>query len=150
MSSFEVPQVRDLPGNGAGPVFLEPWHAEAFSLVVTLHRQGAFGWNEWVELFSDTLRDVPAESGESVESAHYRRWLLTLESIVARKRLASVEEMTQRKEEWRHAYLHTPHGEPMELRRPPAAIELHESQHHSHAAHPAPIAVSPSRHSGTV
>ena len=70
--------------------------------------------------FADTLRDVPAESGESVEAAYYRRWLLALETIVARKSLASVEEMAQRKEEWRHAYLRTPHGLPVELKKGPA------------------------------
>ena len=148
MTSVEAPQVRDLPGNGAGPVFLEPWHAEVFSLVVALHRQGAFGWSEWVELFSDTLSNVPAESGESVEAAYYRRWLFALESIVARKSLASVEEMTQRKEEWRHAYLRTPHGQPVELKKPPTAIKARESQHHRHAARPAPIAVSGPRLNG--
>jgi len=140
-----VPEGLDIPGNGAGPVFLEPWHAEVFSLAVTLHRQGAISWGEWTELFADTLRDVPAEGGESVEAAYYRRWLLALETIVASKCLASVEEMAQRKEEWRLAYLRTPHGLPVELKKRAEATEPHESHDHRHASRPAPIAVSPSR-----
>ena len=148
MTALEVSEALDIPGNGAGPVFLEPWHAEVFSLAVTLHRQGAFTWSDWAKLSADTLRDVPAGSGESVEAAYYRRWLLALETIVARKSLASVEEMARRKEEWRLAYLRTPHGLPVELKKRPA-IEPHQTHNHSHdrrqASRPAPIAISPSR-----
>ncbi|MGB7098936.1 MAG: nitrile hydratase accessory protein [Xanthobacteraceae bacterium] len=126
-------------------MFLEPWHAEAFSLVVALNRQGAVSWSEWTELFAATLRDIPAESGESVEAAYYRRWLLALEKLVARKGLASVAEIAQRKEEWRDAYLHTPHGRPVELKRSVDAAGLHRHHDHSHATRPVPIAVSPAR-----
>jgi nitrile hydratase accessory protein len=145
MTEPDALQLPDPPGREAGPVFLEPWHAEVFSLAVALHRHGAFSWSEWVELFAGTLRDVPADNEESIEAAYYRRWLLALESLVARTGLASVEEMAQRKEEWRHANLRTPHGQPVELKRPAGAAELHRNQDHVHAARPAPIAVSPSR-----
>ncbi len=143
MNEPETPRLSDLPGQEAGPVFLEPWHAEAFSLAVALNRQGAFSWSEWAELFAAALREVPAESGESVEAAYYRRWLLALEKLVARKGLASVAEMAQRKEEWRDAYLHTPHGHPIELKRPVGAVGLDRDHNHIHEARPGPIAVSP-------
>ncbi len=143
MNERETRQLSEPPGHEAGPVFLEPWHAEAFSLAVALNRQGAFSWSEWTDLFAATLREVPAESSESVEAAYYRRWLLALERLVARKGLASVAEMARRKEEWRHAYLRTPHGHPVELKRPIRAGELRKD--HFHAARPGPIAVSPSR-----
>ncbi len=81
MNQPDTPQPFDLPVHEAGPVFLEPWHAEAFSLTVALNQQGAFSWSEWAELFAATLREIPAESGESVEAAYYRRWLLALESL---------------------------------------------------------------------
>ena len=145
MTEPDAPQLPDLPGHDAGPVFLEPWHAEVFSLAVALNRHGAFSWSEWVELFAGTLRDIPAESEESIEAAYYRRWLLALESLVAGKGLASVEEMAQRKEEWRQAYLCTPHGQPVELKRPIGAAESHRDHDHVYAARYAPIAVSPSR-----
>jgi len=145
MNESETPQLSDLTGHEAGAVFLEPWHAEAFSLAVALNRQGAFSWSEWTELFAVTLREVPAESGENVEAAYYRRWLLALESLVARKGLASVAEMAQRKEEWRNAYLHTPHGHPVELKHPVDGAELHRDHDHSHPAGRGPIAVSQPR-----
>jgi nitrile hydratase accessory protein len=147
-------EVPAMPGNEGGPVFLEPWHAEVFSLAVALHRQEAFAWSEWVEHFSGILREVPAEKDESVEAAYYRRWLLALESLVARKCLASVEEMARRKEAWRQAYLRTPHGQPVALKSEPGVIAPHRQQplarghagdDHEGAARPGPVAVSPSR-----
>jgi nitrile hydratase accessory protein len=138
-------QGPDMPGDADGPVFLEPWHAEAFSLAVALHRQGAFSWSEWVEHFSTTLRDVPAAPGETVEAAYYRRWLLALETISARKRLASAAEMAERKEEWRRAYLQTPHGQPVKLHRARGLVEPHDNHHHAGAPHPEPAAVSAAR-----
>ena len=159
MTGIEGLRAPDMPGDADGPVFLEPWHAEAFSLAVVLSRQGAFSWTEWVEHFSTVLRDVPAQSGESVEAAYYRRWLIALETITARKRLASAKEMATRKEEWRRAYLRTPHGQPVELHRGHGRVEPREHEraadahddhhHHNHyhagAPRPEPVAVSAAR-----
>jgi nitrile hydratase accessory protein len=105
-----------MPADDNGPVFGEPWHAEAFALAIALHRQGVFDWNEWDEEFSNTLRDMPSEPGESAEAAYYRRWVLALENLVVDKSLASREEMGRRKELWRRAYLNTPHGLPVDLK----------------------------------
>ena len=39
----------------AGPVFNEPWEAEAFALAVHLSEAGHFTWPEWVEVFSQEI-----------------------------------------------------------------------------------------------
>ena len=96
MNERETRQLSEPPGHEAGPVFLEPWHAEAFSLAVALNRQGAFSWSEWTDLFAATLREVPAESSESVEAAYYRRWLLALEDL-------SPAKVSRRLQKWRDA-----------------------------------------------
>jgi nitrile hydratase accessory protein len=119
MTEIASVPVPDMPGDKGGPIFLEPWHAEVFSLAVALNRQGAFTWSEWVEVFSRTAEDIPAENEANAESGYYRRWLVALESLIARKNLVSVEEMAQRKEEWRRAYLRTPHGQAVELKEGP-------------------------------
>jgi len=140
----------DISGGHTDPIFLEPWHAEIFSLAVALNRQGVFTWSEWVEVFSSALREIHAEEGESAETTYYRRWLAALERIVAHCGLASCEEMAKRKEEWRRAYLCTPHGQPIALERGLEIIEGESEalpQAHNHTPHhpgmrPAPIAVS--------
>jgi nitrile hydratase accessory protein len=146
----------DMPAGDGGPAFLEPWHAEAFSLAIALQQQGAFSWAEWVEHFCGVLCDVPAEDGETVESAYYRRWLLALEIITADKHLVSSEDMMVRKEEWRRAYQRTPHGQPVQLERGRGPeLREHDRLAHAHAGdrrhvqtlRPEPVAVSPARSS---
>ena len=36
-----------LPRDEEGPVFTEPWQAQAFALAVKLSEQGHFTWKEW-------------------------------------------------------------------------------------------------------
>jgi nitrile hydratase accessory protein len=154
MSSFEASALAHMPGGQAEPVFLEPWHAEVFSLAVALNRKGAFTWSEWVEIFSSALREIAAAEGESPEATYYRRWLAALERIVQRHGLASHDEMATRKEAWRRAYLRTPHGEPVALERGLEVVGARhqDAQHpHSHAVHhhasrrPEPVAISAAR-----
>ena len=150
MSSFDVTELPEIPGGQAEPVFLEPWHAEVFSLAVALNRKGVFTWSEWVEVFSSALREIPPDAGESAEATYYRRWLAALERLVAQRSLASREEMTRRKEEWGRAYLRTPHGQPIALETglETAEVRHHEAPHaHSHvsrhhATRPVPVAIS--------
>ena len=46
MSSEALP---GLPRDEDGPVFAEPWEAQAFSIVVALHERGVIEWPEWTE-----------------------------------------------------------------------------------------------------
>ncbi|MBT6829597.1 MAG: nitrile hydratase subunit beta, partial [Rhodospirillaceae bacterium] len=46
---------------------------------------------------------------------YYNQWLAGLEKLVTDKGLASGSEMSGRKNEWRRAYLNTPHGKPIHL-----------------------------------
>lgn len=123
MSAFDDMPLLDIPGGRIEPVFLEPWHAEIFSLAVALNRKGVFTWSEWVDSFTTAMREVPAEEGEGPETTYYRRWLLALERLAAQRGLSSSEEMARRKEEWRRAYLHTPHGQPIALERGLEVVE---------------------------
>lgn len=109
----------DIPNDGDGPVFDEPWQAQAFAMTVKLHEAGQFSWSEWAEIFGAEIAADTAR-GEGVgNSAYYLCWLAALEKIVARKRLMTAEELISRKEEWREASEHTPHGQPIEIRKSP-------------------------------
>ena len=106
-----------LPRDEGGPVFAEPWQAQAFALAVRLSEQGYFTWKEWAATLADELK-AAADRGEPDDgSRYYEHWLAALERLVTSKRLANSAEMLQRKEDWADAYRHTPHGRPVELRR---------------------------------
>lgn len=133
----------DLPLNDAdGPVFEQPWQAQAFSLVVCLHKSGLFPWKEWVRIFSDEIKASPARPGEGVNDAYYRQWLAATEQLIASFGLADGDAISQRAEEWRLAYLNTPHGQPVALSHatcPPP------HSHHDHVALRRPVTVSAAR-----
>jgi nitrile hydratase accessory protein len=101
-----------LPRDETGPVFAEPWQAQAFALALQLHAQGAFTWMEWAEALSHRLEAAgPQDDG----SRYYEQWLATLEGLVTAKRLIAAAELSARKAAWEEAYLLTPHGRPVEL-----------------------------------
>ena len=104
-----------LPREKDGLVFAEPWQAQAFALAVKLSDQGYFTWKEWAATLGDELK-AAENRGEPDDGTHYyEHWLAALERLVVHKGLTDREAMRERKEAWAHAYLHTPHGTPVEL-----------------------------------
>jgi nitrile hydratase accessory protein len=104
-----------LPRDEGGPVFAEPWQAQAFALTVKLSEQGYFTWNEWAAALANELR-AAADRGEPDDGSHcYEHWVAALERIVTAKGLTDPLALTKRKEAWVDAYHHTPHGKPVEL-----------------------------------
>ena len=104
-----------LPRDAGGPVFAEPWQAHAFALAVKLSEQGHFTWKEWAAALADELK-AAAKRGEPDDGTHYyEHWLAALERLVVDKGLSNWEAMRERKEAWTEAYVHTPHGKPVEL-----------------------------------
>ena len=108
--------LSSLPRDEGGPVFAEPWQAQAFALAVRLSAQGHFTWREWAEVLANELKSA-ADRGEPDDgSRYYEHWLAALERIVAAKGLSSQTEMLARKDAWADAYRHTPHGKPVQLK----------------------------------
>jgi nitrile hydratase accessory protein len=105
-----------LPRDEGGPVFAEPWQAQAFALAVNLSEQGHFTWKEWAAALADELKSA-ANRGEPDDGSHYYdQWLAALERLVTAKGLSDPEALLTRKEAWAEAYRRTPHGKPVELR----------------------------------
>lgn len=104
-----------LPRDVGGPVFAEPWQAQAFALAVRLSKQGHFTWNEWAGTLADELK-LDAQRGEPDDgSRYYHCWLTALERLVVAKRLSDPATLLARKEALAEAYRRTPHGKPVEL-----------------------------------
>jgi nitrile hydratase accessory protein len=95
-----------LPRDGGGPVF---------PLAVKLSEQGHFTWNEWAVALAEELKAAESRGQPDDGTHYYEHWLAALERLVVEKRLTDRQAMRERKEAWTEAYLHTPHGEPVEL-----------------------------------
>lgn len=106
-----------IPGleTGEGPVFREPWEAQAFALTVSLHEAGLFTWDEWAACLSTEIANAQSIGDPDLGDTYYRHWQKALERLVAEKGAAPDEELEARVDAWRRAYLNTPHGEPIEL-----------------------------------
>lgn len=104
-----------LPRDEGGPVFAEPWQAQAFALAVRLSEQGHFTWTEWTEALGAQLK-AGADRGEPDDgSRYYEHWLAALENLVTQKQLTDTGTLDERKEAWTQAYRATPHGQPVTL-----------------------------------
>jgi nitrile hydratase accessory protein len=104
-----------LPREDGGPVFREPWEAQAFALAVKLSEQGYFTWKEWAAALAEELKAATDRGDPDDGSHYYEHWLATLERLVTAKGLSDPTALAARKEEWADAYRHTPHGKPVDL-----------------------------------
>ncbi len=100
------------PASPDGPVFEEPWQAEAFALAVALNEAGRFAWTEWAERLAAELRTA---GGGDDGARYYEHWLATLERLVTEHGLADAAALAERKHAWAEAYRRTPHGKPVTL-----------------------------------
>jgi nitrile hydratase accessory protein len=114
-ASINLAALPQIPRDSEGPVFAEPWQAQAFALAVKLSEQGHFTWKEWAAALASELK-AAADRGEPDDgSRYYQHWLAALERLVTTKGLSDPSALLARKEAWAEAYRHTPHGKPVEL-----------------------------------
>ena len=108
--------LNDIPRDDDGPVFREPWEAQAFAMALSLHERGLFTWNEWAATLADEIKRAQASGDPDTGETYYRHWLATLERLIAAKGVASLETQHRYRDAWDHAADRTPHGSPIELR----------------------------------
>jgi nitrile hydratase accessory protein len=106
----------DLPRDDEGPVFREPWEAQAFAMALSLYDRGLFTWNEWATALADEIKIAQAGGDPDTGVTYYRHWLATLEKMVATKGVTTSEALQRYRHAWDHAADRTPHGKPIELR----------------------------------
>ena len=119
-STYAAEQVRralpDIPCDAEGPVFREPWEAQAFAMALVLHERGVFTWTEWADALGAEIKRAQTAGDPDTGETYYLHWLATLEELVARKGLAAPEALHRYRDAWDHAADRTPHGSPIELR----------------------------------
>ena len=81
--------IASIPRNDEGPVFREPWEAQAFAMAVKLNEQGIFTWTEWAEQLS---REIEQAGADDDPTNYYMHWMSALEKLVASHGLVSADE----------------------------------------------------------
>ena len=105
-----------LPTDSQGPVFHEPWQAQAFAMTLALHEKGLFAWGEWAAMLGETIKAAQAAGDPDTGETYYNHWLATLERMVAEKSVTTLDDLTSHRDAWERAAARTPHGQPVELR----------------------------------
>lgn len=115
-ASVAAETVPGIPRDGAGPVFKEPWEAQAFAMALALFERGLFTWGEWAATLGEEIKKAQAAGDPDTGSTYYHHWLATLERIVTDKQVATRDALARTHHAWEHAAQRTPHGAPIELR----------------------------------
>jgi nitrile hydratase accessory protein len=105
-----------LPRDTDGPVFREPWEAQAFAMTLQLYRCGLFGWGEWATALAAEIRRAQQAGDPDTGDTYYHHWLAALEHLVAEKGVADLASLGRYRDAWERAAGRTPHGAPIELR----------------------------------
>jgi len=108
-------EISSIPRDEGGPVFKEPWEAQAFAIALALHERGLFTWSEWAATLSDEIKRAQAAGDPDTGETYYRHWLATLERLVAEKGVATRDTLHRYRDAWDRACDRTPHGKPIEL-----------------------------------
>jgi nitrile hydratase accessory protein len=98
-----------------GPVFEEPWHAQALALADSLVRAGAFTATEWADALGAALKAAEAQGRADDSGTYYTAVVEALEALSESRTGISGTERQRRREAWEQAYLSTPHGRPVTL-----------------------------------
>ena len=107
--------VSSIPRDAEGPVFREPWEAQAFAMALALHECGVFTWPEWAATLATEIKRAQAAGDPDTGETYYRHWLAALERLVAEKNIADEGVLAGYRDAWDNAADRTPHGLPIEL-----------------------------------
>jgi nitrile hydratase accessory protein len=108
-------EVPGIPHDNDGPVFREPWEAQAFAMTLALHERGLFTWPEWAAALATAIKRAQAAGDPDTGETYYSHWLAALEKIVAEKGVATHTTLRRNRDAWDHACDRTPHGQPIVL-----------------------------------
>ena len=108
--------VPGMPQDEQGPVFNEPWEAQAFAMTLALHERGLFTWGEWAAALGAEIKRAQSMGDPDTGETYYSHWLAALEKLVAEKGVATEATLHRYRDAWDHACDRTPHGKPIELR----------------------------------
>ena len=107
--------VPGIPTNEDGPVFREPWEAQAFAMAVALQERGVFTWKEWAATLGEEIKAAQGRGDPDTGTTYYHHWLAALERIASRKAVTDQPTLARYRDAWDRAARRTPHGTPIEL-----------------------------------
>ena len=110
------PSLKPIPRDPDGPLFNEPWEAQALAIAYRLIEEGRITREDWANALGAAIKAAQAEGDPDEGGTYYHHVLAAIESLTVEKGLTDSSELADRKQAWTEAYLSTPHGQPVELK----------------------------------
>lgn len=104
-------------GTNGNALFEEAWQAEALAIADLLIQRERITRKEWAEALSNELSAAGYSNEPDTAETYYRCVVSAIEYLLDRGSSITRKEVNLREDEWRSAYLHTPHGQPVVLSR---------------------------------
>jgi nitrile hydratase accessory protein len=111
-SNHRPQPLKDLDGM---PVFAQEWQAQTLAMVDALITNRLIEPSSWSEAFGSALNRAHASGNLDDMDTYYAVALATLEKLMTEQCEVSEAEILSKKDDWKQAYLRTPHGLPVEL-----------------------------------
>src|SRR5204862_3916946 len=93
-------EVPGIPRDAEGPVFREPWEAQAFAMALVLHERGVFTWPEWAAALAAEITAAQAAGDPDTGETYYRHWLAALERLVVENGLIDQTTLAHHRDAW--------------------------------------------------
>lgn len=100
------------------PVFDDLWQAQVLAIADTLVAAGAFEAAAWSQALGEELTISQTAGAPDTPQTYYEAALRALERLLDHSKAVPSQELLEREDAWRQAYLSTPHGSPVALADP--------------------------------
>jgi hypothetical protein len=97
------------------PAFDDAWQAQSLAIADTLVGAGVVTAAGWAEALGFELQSAARAAAPDNADTYYLAVLGAVEKLLRQIEIVGRDELNGRVEAWRHAYLSTPHGKPVEL-----------------------------------
>jgi nitrile hydratase accessory protein len=96
-------------------VFDEPWQAQALAMADVLVNSGTIAAQDWANALGVQLRQSTSSAPADDANSYYSAVLAALQDLLYRGGTVEPGQVASLQDQWKQAYLNTPHGSPVEL-----------------------------------
>ena len=98
-------------------VFDEPWQAQVLAMADLLIQSNQISANDWSAALGSQLKSSQniADGLISDKQNYYKAALAALTQLIDNQNIISEQQLQTREDDWKNAYLSTPHGMPVVL-----------------------------------
>jgi nitrile hydratase accessory protein len=135
IEELEKEPIPPLLKDDGQPIFKDSWEAEAFAIGNILVKQGFLTCSQWVEIFSQEIKEAQAKGDPDRGDTYYQHWLNALERLCIERGLTDWESYQYELKLWHRAVKNTPHGVPLTLENAFLSDDFDQDQDHHHNHH---------------